>query len=248
MRVALFVTCLVDLFRPSVGHAAVKLLEQSGCKVSIPLNQTCCGQPAYNNGDRKHAQQLARRVIDTFEDYEYVVAPSGSCAGMIKCHYPELLANDPQYHYRASQLADRVYELTSFLVDVAGLEIRDVAFNEVITYHDSCSSLRELNIKTQPRVLLNMVDGLSLHEMQATEECCGFGGTFCVKYGELSSAIVDYKVENVRRSGANVLLAADMGCLMNIAGRIKRLELPVRFYHIAEILAAMVNDQGIGGE
>lgn len=248
MRVALFVTCLVDLIRPSVGHATVKLLEQSGCKVSIPLNQTCCGQPAYNNGDRKHAQQLARRVIDAFEDYDYVVAPSGSCAGMIKCHYPELLANDSQYHHRASQLGDRVYELTSFLVEVAGLEIRDVAFNEVITYHDSCSSLRELNIKSQPRELLNMVDGLDLHEMQGTEECCGFGGTFCVKYGELSSAIVDYKVENIRRSGAKVLLAADMGCLMNIAGRIKRVGLPVRVYHIAEILAAMVNDQGIGGE
>ncbi|WP_455222164.1 (Fe-S)-binding protein [Kaarinaea lacus] len=248
MRVALFVTCLVDLFRPSVGHATVKLLEQAGCKVSIPVTQTCCGQPAFNNGDRKNARRFARRIIDDFEDYDYIVVPSGSCAGMIKCHYPDLLADDTRYHARACQLSERVYELTSFLVDIAGFKISHVSFNEAVTYHDSCSSLRELNIKTQPRDLLKLIDGLRLHEMQGTEECCGFGGTFCVKYEELSTAIVDYKVENIRHTGANVLLAADMGCLMNIAGRIKRLGLPVKVYHIAEILAAMANDNGVGGE
>ncbi|WP_455206426.1 (Fe-S)-binding protein [Kaarinaea lacus] len=247
MRVALFVTCLVDLFRPSVGHAAVKLLELAECDVVIPPEQTCCGQPAYNNGDRKNAQRLARRVIDDFGHYDYIVVPSGSCAGMIKCHYPALLADDPTYHARALQLTERCYELTSFLIDVAGIKINDVSFNKDVTYHDSCSCQRELSIKAQPRELLKAVTDLRLNEMQGTEECCGFGGTFCVKYDELSANMVDSKVNNIQASGASVLLAADMGCLMNIAGRIKRRELPVKVYHIAEVLADLVLDDGIGG-
>ena len=244
----MFVTCLVDMFRPSVGHAAVKLLEQSGCTIEIPRDQTCCGQPAYNNGDRKNAQKIAKQVIDVFADYEYVVVPSGSCGGMIKCHYPQLFANDPEYSIKALQLAERCYELTSFLVDVIGLNIQNVSFNESVTYHDSCSCQRELHIKTQPRQLLNAIDNIVLHEMQGIEECCGFGGTFCIKYEELSAAMVDNKVDNVQGSGANVLLAADMGCLMNISGRIKRRGLPVKVYHIAEVLADMVEDDGIGGD
>ena len=247
MRVALFVTCLVDLFRPSVGYAAVKLLELAECDVVIPPEQTCCGQPAYNNGDRKNAQRLARRVIDDFEHYDYIVVPSGSCAGMIKCHYPALLADNPRYHARALQLTERCYELSSFLIDVAGIKINDVSFNKDVTYHDSCSCQRELGIKAQPRELLKAVTDLRLKEMQGTEECCGFGGTFCVKYDELSANMVDSKVNNIQASGASVLLAADMGCLMNIAGRIKRRELPVKVYHIAEVLADMVLDDGIGG-
>lgn len=248
MRVALFVTCLVDLLRPSVGHAAVKLLEQSGCTVFIPRSQTCCGQPAFNNGDRKNARLLARQVIDAFEGYDYVVVPSGSCGGMIKCHYPDLLADDSEYSSKAIQLAKRCYELTSFLVDVADMELKNVSFNEKITYHDSCSCQRELGIKQQPRVLLNAVNNLELNEMQGTEECCGFGGTFCVKYDELSANMVDNKVNGIQQAGANVLLAADLGCLMNIAGRIKRRGLPVKVYHIAEVLAGMVEDYGIGGD
>lgn len=248
MKVALFVTCLVDLFRPSVGHAAVKLLEQADCTVAIPLDQTCCGQPAFNNGDRKNTRRIARQVIDTFVDHDYVVVPSGSCAGMIKCHYPMLLADDAEYHSRAMQLAEKCYELTGFLVDVIGVNISGTSFNEDVTYHDSCSCQRELHIKSQPRELLKAVDGLCLKEMQGTEECCGFGGTFCVKYEELSAAMVDNKVNNIQKSGASVLLATDMGCLLNITGRLKRRQIPVKVYHIAEVLAGMVQDDGIGGE
>jgi L-lactate dehydrogenase complex protein LldE len=248
MRIALFVTCLVDLFRPVVGHATVKLLEQSGATVVIPRGQTCCGQPAYNNGDRDSARLLARRVIDEFEGVDYVVVPSGSCGGMIKCHYPDLLAGDEQYAEKARQLAARCYELTRFLVEVADIQITNVVFNEQVTYHDSCSCLRELNIKSEPRQLLHAVKSLQLNEMEATEECCGFGGTFCVKYEELSINMVNNKVNHIEQSGANVVLAADMGCLMNIAGRIKRRGIDVRVYHIAEVLADMVQDNGIGGD
>ena len=248
MKLALFVSCLVDSFRPSVGQAAVKLLEQSGCTVSIPLHQTCCGQPAYNNGDRKNAQQLARQLIDEFDGNDYIVVPSGSCAGMIKCHYPDLLSDDNNYASKALLLAERCYELTSFLVDVARVNIDNITFNEKVTYHDSCSCQRELKIKSQPRDLLKTIDGLDLKEMQGTEECCGFGGTFCVKYDEISASMVDNKVNNIKDSEANVLLAADLGCLMNIAGRLKRRELPVKVYHIAEVLAGLVDDDGIGGE
>ena len=247
MKVALFVTCLVDLFRPTVGHATIRLLKQANCDVVIPPGQTCCGQPAYNNGDRVNAQRIARQVIDAFDNYDYVVAPSGSCTGMIKCHYPSLFTDDPQYAARAVQLAERCYELTSFLVDIIGLTVEDVSFNKSVTYHDSCSCQRELNIKTQPRQLLKSIGGLRLNEMQGTEECCGFGGTFCVKYEELSTTMVDSKVDNIQGSGSEVLLAADMGCLMNIAGRLKRRDLPVKVYHIAEVLAGMVKDDGIGG-
>ena len=248
MRVALFVTCLVDLFRPSVGHATVKLLEQSDCTVVIPPRQTCCGQPAFNNGDKENAQQLARRTIDDFEHYDYVVVPSGSCAGMIKHHYPALLADDSNYSSRAVQLSEKCYELTRFLVDIIDIKISDVSFKETVTYHDSCSCLRELNVKNQPRNLLNFIEGLHLKEMQGTEECCGFGGTFCVKYEELSTTMVNNKVDNIKATNADVLLSADMGCLMNIAGRIKRRELTVKVYHIAEVLAGMVDDDGIGGD
>jgi len=246
-KVALFATCLVDLFRPSVAHAAIKLLQQAGCDVVVPPAQTCCGQPAYNNGDRKNARLLACQVINEFSGYDYVVLPSGSCGGMIKCHYPQLLHDDPQYHEKSLQLASRCYELTAFLVDVAGYSPNGLAFNKRVTYHDSCSCLRELKIQHQPRSLLQAVNNLSLTEMQGTEECCGFGGTFCVKYDELSTVMVDNKVDSIAETGAEVLLAADMGCLMNIAGRLKRRNMAVNVYHIAEVLAGIINDDGIGG-
>lgn len=247
MQVALFATCLVDMFRPSVGHASLKLLQQAGCTVVVPPRQTCCGQPAYNNGDRKTARQLARSVIDEFAQYDYVVVPSGSCGGMIKYHYPELLLDDPEYHGKAVNLSQSCYELTAFLVDVLGFEPAGVIFDSRVTYHDSCSCLREWNIRSQPRSLLRCVNKLALNEMPGTEECCGFGGTFCVKYDELSIAMLDSKLQNIRESGADVLLAADMGCLMNIAGRMRRLGIPVRVYHIAEVLAGMGEDDGIAG-
>ena len=246
MRVALFATCLVDLVRPSVGFATVKVLEQAGCEVVVPLAQTCCGQPAYNNGDKKTAIRLARQVVDTLYIYDHIVIPSGSCGGMLKVHYPELLKDEPDYAIKAAELAARSYELTSFLVDVLKFESLDAAYDGQLTYHDSCSSLRELDIKQQPRHLLNNVSGCQLVEMNDTESCCGFGGTFCVKYSAISTRMVDDKVDHINKSGADILAAGDLGCLLNIAGRIKRLGLPIKVFHVAEVLAGMAKGPGIG--
>jgi L-lactate dehydrogenase complex protein LldE len=247
MKVGLFATCLVDLMRPSVGFATVRLLEQAGCEVVVPLNQTCCGQPAYNNGDRGDAAAIARQVIEIFSGFDYVVAPSGSCAGMIKVHYPELFHDDSRWRARAQDLAARTHELTSFLVDVLELtSLGGVSFPETVTYHDSCSSLREMQVKSQPRRLLAQVQGLQLREMRDTETCCGFGGTFCVKYPEISEKMVDAKAAAVAETEASTLLAGDMGCLLNISGRLHRLGRPVRVYHIAEVLAGMTDIPPIG--
>jgi L-lactate dehydrogenase complex protein LldE len=236
-RVALFVTCLVDLFRPSVGFAAVKLLEDAGCTVEVPSGQTCCGQPAFNSGDRATTEALARGLIEEFAGYDHVVAPSGSCAGMLRVHLPELFDQEPAMKERAAELASRCHELVSFLVDVMG--VRDVGAHlaATATYHDSCSGLRELKIKRQPRQLLAGVEGLELVEMAESEVCCGFGGTFCVKYPEISTRMVSNKLENIEASGADLVLAGDLGCLMNIAGRLKRTGLGVRARHVAEVLA-----------
>ena len=245
-RVALFVTCLVDLFRPSVGFAAVKLLEQAGFTVEVPEAQTCCGQPAYNSGDRADAQAIARQTIAAFEGYDYVVAPSGSCGGMLRCHYPELLADDPQWASRATALAARCYELTQFLVEVAKLESIDAAFKSRCTYHDSCSSLREMNVKAQPRALLGKVKNLQISELAETEACCGFGGTFCVKFPEISNRMVERKTADIIASGADTLLAGDLGCLMNIAGKLKRQGSAIKVRHVAEVLAGMADTAAIG--
>jgi L-lactate dehydrogenase complex protein LldE len=246
MRVGLFATCLVDLLRPSVGFATVKLLQQAGCEVDVPLTQTCCGQPAYNNGDKDNAKRLAKQVIDIFESYDYVVIPSGSCGGMIKLHYPALLQQDPIYSEKATTLAERCYELTTFLVDVLDIKTLDASYKGNITYHDSCSSLREWGIKQQPRQLLKSLQGCQFTEMTNTESCCGFGGVFCVKYPAISTRMVNDKITSIQASGADTLLAADLGCLLNIAGRIKRLGLPIKVFHIAEVLAGMAEGAGIG--
>ncbi len=246
MRVGLFATCLVDLLRPSVGFATVKLLQQAGCEVDVPLNQTCCGQPAYNNGDKDNAKRLAKQVIDTFERYDYVVIPSGSCGGMLKLHYPALLQQDPVYHGKAMALAERCYELTSFLVDVLDLKTLAASYQGHITYHDSCSSLREWGVKQQPRQLLNNLEGCQFTEMANTESCCGFGGTFCIKYPAISTHMVNDKIASIQASGADTLVAADLGCLLNLAGRIKRLGLPIKVFHVAEVLAGMADGPGIG--
>ena len=238
-RVALFVTCLVDLFRPSVGFAAVKLLEDSGCTVEVPRLQGCCGQPAYNSGDRKSAQAVARTVLSAFAGFDYVVAPSGSCAGMIKVHYPALFADDAATATTARELAGRTYELISFLVDVMKVERVAARYDGVATYHDSCSGLRELGVKAQPRKLLASVDGLTLKEMHDCEVCCGFGGTFAIKYGEISDKIVGEKTDNIRASGADTLLAGDMGCLLNMAGKLERAGDPTKVRHVAEVLAGV---------
>ncbi len=245
-RVGLFVTCLVDLFRPSVGFATVQLLEDAGCEVSVPFAQTCCGQPAYNSGDRKDAREIARQVIEAFDGFDYVVAPSGSCAGMLKKHYAELFADEPDFHKRAVAFSLRVHELVSFLHDVRG--VREVAANldAKATYHDSCSGLRELGIQKQPRQLLSSVEGLNLVEMKGPDICCGFGGTFCVKYPDVSNAIVGEKTKSISESGADLLLAGDLGCLMNMSGKLKREGSTVKARHIAEVLAGMTSEPAIG--
>ncbi len=245
-HVALFVTCLVDLWRPSVGFAAVKLLEDAGCRVSVPKAQTCCAQPAYNSGDRKDAQAIAGNVIAAFEGFDYVVAPSGSCAGMIKCHYPGLFADDPDMLARAKELAARTWELISFLTDIMKLDTVAARFEGAVTYHDGCSGLREMGIKGQPRKLLASVAGLELKELPDAEICCGFGGTFCVKYPGISNAMVDDKVGEIEATGAGTVLAGDLGCLLNIAGKLQRNDSPARARHIAEVLAGMAGGPAIG--
>lgn len=244
--VGLFVTCLVDLYRPNVGFASIALLEQSGCSVSVPDTQTCCGQPAYNSGDLTSTRKLAQATIEAFESFDYVVAPSGSCAGMLKHHYPELFSDDAQWLEKAMKLADRVYELTSFLVDVMDVSLPAKTYNTSLTYHDSCSGLRELEIKAQPRKLLAGVAGVTLNEMEDTDVCCGFGGTFCVKFPEISERMVTDKVALAQQTGAAVVTGGDLGCLMNISGRMNRLDVPMRVYHVAEILAGMTDVPAIG--
>ena len=238
-RVALFVTCLVDIYRPTVGFAAIRLLEAAGCQVNVPRAQTCCGQPAYNTGDRATAAAIARGILDAFGGYDYVVVPSGSCGGMLKHHYPELLADDPGWARRARALAERTHELVSFLTDVLGVGAVKAQYDGAVTYHDSCSGLRELAIREQPRRLLATVGGLELRELDGAEVCCGFGGTFCVKYAEVSTEIVRKKVADIVATGADTLLAGDMGCLMNMAGKLAREGHNVRVRHVAEVLAGM---------
>jgi L-lactate dehydrogenase complex protein LldE len=245
-RVGLFVTCLVDLFRPSVGFAALKLLEDAGCTVEVPDAQTCCGQPAYNSGDRRDAVAIARDVIAAFERFDYVVVPSGSCAGMIRKHYPSLFAEEPEWRERAEAVAANTYELVSFLADVVGVTAVAARFDGSVTYHDSCSGLRELGIRAQPRRLLKTVVGLELRELPDADVCCGFGGTFCVKYPDISNAIVAEKTANIAATGAATLLAGDLGCLMNMAGKLKREGHPTKSRHVAEVLAGMSDSPPIG--
>jgi L-lactate dehydrogenase complex protein LldE len=241
-RVALFVTCLVDLFRPTVGFAAVKLLEQAGCIVEVPRGQTCCGQPAYNSGDRGDAREIAAQVLEAFDAYDYIVAPSGSCAGMLRVHYPELFADEPVLLPRARRLAERCWELVSFLVDVCGVERVSARWPREATYHDGCSGLRELGIKGQPRRLLASVDGLALCELPGAEVCCGFGGTFAVKYPEISDKMVGDKAADIAATGTAAVLAGDLGCLLNIAGKLYRDGRRIEVRHVAEVLADMTAD------
>jgi L-lactate dehydrogenase complex protein LldE len=247
-RVGLFVTCLVDFIRPSVGFAAVKLLEDAGCRVDVPRAQTCCGQPAYNSGDREDTKRVAMQVIEAFRDFDYVVVPSGSCGGMIIKHYPELFGDDPDLYAGAADLAGRTYELLTFLTEVMGIERVQARYEGKVTYHDSCAGLRELGIRDQARKLLASVDGMSLEELPDTEVCCGFGGTFCVKYPEISNQMVDTKAQSVESTGADTLLAGDLGCLMNIAGKLQRRGASVKVRHVAEVLAGMSDETPPIGE
>ena len=239
MKIGLFVTCLVDLMRPSIGFAAITLLEEAGCEVIVPMAQSCCGQPNYNSGDRNSARKMAEKLLLEFESFDYVVAPSGSCAGMIRTHYPDLFRDDdPQLQARVARLCERTYELTDFLVNVAKLDHVPGRYTGTVTYHDSCSGLRELGVKTQPRELLAKVPGLTLTEMNECEQCCGFGGTFAVKFGEISTEIVERKCKAIDASGAQAVVLGDLGCMLNIEGRLRRRgDEKTQVFHIAEVLA-----------
>ncbi len=240
MRVGLFVTCLVDLFRPRIGFAALRLLEAAGCEVIVPETQTCCGQPGYNSGDRASALALACKVLAEFESCDYVVAPSGSCSGMIRTHYPDLFAGRPAELERVKRLGARTYELTDFLVNVVRLEQVPGRFDGTVTYHDSCSGLREMGVKSQPRRLLAKVPGLKLAEMAEAETCCGFGGTFAIKFGEISTRLADNKCNNVAATGADAVVLGDLGCMLNIEGRLRRRgDMKTKVLHVAEVLAGM---------
>ncbi len=246
-RVGLFVTCLVDMHRPSIGFAAIKLLQQAGCEVEAPRAQTCCGQPAYNSGDRRTARDLAVGIVEAFGGYDYIVVPSGSCAGMLKRHLPHLFDDDPNQRAAADAMAARVFELVSFLTDVLGVRETGSAFAGTVTYHDSCSGLRELGIKQQPRDLLRAA-GVNVVEMAEPEICCGFGGTFCVKYPDISVRMVSDKAKDIAATGTGMVLAGDLGCLLNIAGRLQREGQPVQARHVAEVLAGITEDLPAIGE
>jgi L-lactate dehydrogenase complex protein LldE len=245
-QIGLFVTCLVDLFRPSIAFNSIKLLEATGHRVVVPTSQVCCGQPSYNSGDLAGTRDIAKHIIEAFADVKYVVAPSGSCAGMLSKHYPALFKDDPDWFSRAQALAGKTFELTAFLVDVCGMDKADGSYTGVVTVHDSCSALRESNIKTQPRQLLESIDTLSIAEHPKAEVCCGFGGTFCVKYPDISNKMVTDKAQDIIDSGADTVVSGDLGCLMNIAGKLKRMGSTVEVRHVAELLAGDVNTPAIG--
>ncbi len=240
-RVALFVTCLVDLYRPSVGFAAIKLLELAGCQVEVPRAQTCCGQPACNSGDRATARALAESILDAFGGYDYVVVPSGSCGGMLKHQLPHLFDDDPNLRARADTLAARTFELLSFLTDVLNWNGPSHLLDcGEVTYHDSCSGLRELGIKTQPRKLLQAA-GIKVKELADADVCCGFGGTFCVKYPDISTRMATDKARDIVSTGAQTVLAGDLGCLLNIAGLLQRDGHSIQVRHVAEVLAGIAD-------
>jgi len=237
MKVGLLVTCLVDLMRPRIGFAAIELLEAAGCEVAVPAGQTCCGQPGWNAGDRAAARGLAEKLVTEFEACDYVVAPSGSCSGMVKTHYPELFRGEAAWMARVDALAAKTHELTDFLVRVAKLERAPGDFAGKVTYHDSCSGLRELGVKAQPRALLATLPEAELVEMKECETCCGFGGTFSVKHGDISSAMADVKCRNAQATGADALVLGDLGCMLNLEGRLRKTgDDRTRVLHVAEVL------------
>ncbi|MGK0337710.1 MAG: L-lactate dehydrogenase complex protein LldE [Candidatus Azotimanducaceae bacterium] len=234
--VALFVTCLVENMKPTIAFDTIALLEDAGYAVVVPANQVCCGQPNLNGGDRNNAIATARRVIDEFVRFEYVVIPSGSCGGMLKHHYPQLLAEDSDYRHKSAQLAAKVFELSQFLTEVADYHPAAVSC-EPVTYHDACAGLRELDIQSEPRQLLTSA-GVQISELEETESCCGFGGTFCVKYPDISAAMAERKVQDVLHTGADTLVMGDLGCMLNIEGKLHRDGHSVRVIHYAELLAS----------
>lgn len=242
IKAALCATCLVDQFYPEVGEAAVKVLRHLGVDVSFPEEQTCCAQIGFNGGYRREAEEVARHFLDVFEEYEHVVVPSGSCASMVKVYYPELLAGDPEALERAKALGERTHELTDFIVNVLGVTDVGASSSGLVTYHDACHLLRELHISSEPRALIQQVDGVEFQEMAGCDACCGFGGLFSVKFPEISSAILNEKLQNIGASGASTVVANDCGCLMHMRGAMQRRGMNVRPMHIAELLAEGLDD------
>lgn len=237
MRVALFVSCLVDQLWPAVGRATVAVLERAGCAVDFDPRQTCCGQPAFNSGHRAEARAVASHFLDVFADAEAIVVPSGSCTAMIR-HLPGLFAQDAASRDRAERAAEHVHELGSFLVNVLGVDDLGARFPGRATWHDACHGLRELGLKDEPRSLLRRVRGLELVELGGAESCCGFGGMFSVKYPELSTAILDEKLGELDGRGVDAIVSGDVSCLTQIAGRLERTGSAVRTLHLAEVLAS----------
>ncbi len=243
MRVSLFVACLTDLFAPDVGMAVVKTLEHFGCEVDFPVAQTCCGQPAYNNGFPADARTLAARMLDVFQNSEYVVTPSGSCCAMIRAHYPELFHDDPRQHDRAVDLAARSYEYVEFLTKIlkVGLTGLSLPEDEKFTYHYTCH-LRTLGASGAPAIgLLKQLGGASYSEMEKADQCCGFGGTFAIKYSDISGAMVRDKVQCGAATGADTMIVNDGGCAMNISGGCHRQGVPMKVRHISQIIAAAID-------
>jgi len=239
MKVALFVTCLVDQLCPNVGMATVDVLERAGCTVTFDERQTCCGQPAFNTGYRTEARDFAKRFIEIFEtsDAEAIVIPSGSCTAMVK-HFHEVFEDDHEWKERSDRIAAKTHELSSFLVNILGIDDVGAISNGKATWHDACHGLRDLGVHDEPRRLLIKVGGLEFVEMENADVCCGFGGTFSVKFPEISAGILDNKIEMIEKSGADTVVACDASCLMQISGRLSRIGSKVQTKHIAEILAS----------
>lgn len=237
-RVSLFVTCIVDQVFPKVGLAMADVLERIGYEVNFPEAQTCCGQPAFNSGYREEAAQVARHFIDVFRGADAIVVPSGSCTAMIAHHFEDVFEKDAAMLRAVHELTPRVYEFSQFLIDVAKVDDVGAHFDEVVTYHDSCHALRELKIREAPRRLLAKVKGLTLREMDAAQECCGFGGTFSVKFPEVSGAMARTKIDSILKTEATTVVSIDSSCLMQLEGTMRRAGLPVRTMHLAEVLAS----------
>ncbi len=241
-KIGLFVTCLVNDIHPKIGFDSLALLQRAGYDVVVPMAQVCCGQPAFNNGDTKNARALAVKFINEFMEFDYIVIPSGSCAGMVVKHYGELFEINDPYLAKYQKIMGKTFEITDFLVNIAKIPLSNNNKNLSVTYHDSCSGLRELGIKGQPRALLQDC-GYEIKEMQGAEECCGFGGTFCVKFPEISAQICQKKADNINKSGADIVACGDLGCLMNMAGKLHRMGAPVKCFHVVELLNDSLDKQ-----
>ena len=238
-RILLFVTCLVDNFFPEVGEAAADVISNMGFEVVFPEKQTCCAQPAFNSGYRHDAARVARHFLDVFDlGNEPIVCPSGSCAAMVKNCYSELFRDDPERLEQAERIRSNIYEFSEFVFDRGGLPVSDSGYRGRVTFHDSCHALRELGVRSQPRELLRSLEGVELVEMEMADACCGFGGTFSLKYPEVSASMLGEKTDSILASGADAVVSTDMGCLMNIRGLVSRKKLPLKVFHLAEILAS----------